>query len=79
VCGRVQYHIFYQLCAGASSDLKKALSLDAPHTFEYLKQSGCTTIDGVNDGEDFSNTGGSLSRLGFSEEEVSCVCVLVLC
>ncbi len=34
-------------------------------------QSGCYTIDGVVDKEDFSNTSGALSRLGFSEDEVN--------
>ena len=35
------YHIFYQLCAGAPEDLRKKLGLGPPDTFRYLAK-GCT-------------------------------------
>merc|ERR1712038_1924140 len=35
------YHIFYQLCAGAPDSLKKSLGLGPPDGFRYLAQ-GCT-------------------------------------
>jgi myosin-6 len=35
------YHIFYQLCAGASEELSKKLHLGPPDAFRYL-QRGCT-------------------------------------
>lgn len=34
------YHIFYQLIAGADSAMKKRLHLKAPSDFHYLNQSG---------------------------------------
>ena len=34
------YHIFYQLIAGADSGMKKRLHLTAPSDFHYLNQSG---------------------------------------
>ena len=45
------YHIFYQLLAGGSvnPDMKKELFLEAPSSYNYLNQSGCYTLDGVND------------------------------
>ena len=35
------YHIFYQLCAGANEEMAKKLHLAAPDHFRYLQQ-GCT-------------------------------------
>ncbi|XP_035208221.1 unconventional myosin-VI-like [Stegodyphus dumicola] len=35
------FHIFYQLCAGAPSELKKKLKLSSPDSFQYLNK-GCT-------------------------------------
>ncbi|GIY16900.1 unconventional myosin-VI [Caerostris extrusa] len=39
--GERNYHIFYQLCAGAPLELKKKLSLSSPDKFQYLSK-GCT-------------------------------------
>ncbi|ORX90250.1 hypothetical protein K493DRAFT_325932 [Basidiobolus meristosporus CBS 931.73] len=41
------YHIFYQLCAGASSEEKEELSLDDYSTYHYLNQGGLGTINGL--------------------------------
>ena len=35
------YHIFYQLCAGAPEELRKKLRLGSPDAFRYLS-AGCT-------------------------------------
>lgn len=49
------YHVFYQMIAGAmaSPELAKELLLEPAHTFSYLNQSGCYTLEGVNDAEMF--------------------------
>lgn len=47
------YHIFYQLLSGASPEMKEELFLEPASTFSYLNQSGCYTLDGVNDEEMF--------------------------
>ncbi|XP_054709607.1 unconventional myosin-VI-like [Uloborus diversus] len=39
--GERNYHIFYQLCAGAPSELKRKLKLSSPDHFQYLNK-GCT-------------------------------------
>jgi len=39
--GERNYHIFYQLCAGAPDDLRRKLQLGPPDQFRYLSQ-GCT-------------------------------------
>ncbi|KAK7043716.1 Myosin type-2 heavy chain 1 [Paramarasmius palmivorus] len=66
------YHIFYQLCAGAPSKERKDLGLDTDITkFHYLKQGGphSTPIAGVDDSEEFRATQQALSTVGISVEK----------
>ncbi|CAH2077785.1 unnamed protein product [Thlaspi arvense] len=51
--GERSYHIFYQLCAGASPMLKERLKLKAASEYNYLNQSSCLTIDRVDDTQKF--------------------------
>ncbi|KAL1659717.1 P-loop containing nucleoside triphosphate hydrolase protein [Schizophyllum commune] len=63
------YHIFYQLCAGAPSKERKDLGLDTDTSkFQYLKQGGhsSTPINGVDDAEEFRATQQALSTVGIS-------------
>ncbi|KAI0253895.1 myosin 5 [Lactifluus subvellereus] len=66
------YHIFYQLCAGAPLKERKDLGLDTDITkFHYLKQGGpqSTPILGVDDAEEFRVTQHALSTIGISVEQ----------
>ncbi|KIJ29859.1 hypothetical protein M422DRAFT_268637, partial [Sphaerobolus stellatus SS14] len=66
------YHIFYQLCAGAPLKERKDLGLDTDITkFFYLKQGGpsSTPIPNVDDAEEFRNTQIALSTVGISVEK----------
>ena len=66
------YHIFYQLCAGAPSKERKDLGLDSDITkFHFLKQGGpsSTPINGVDDAEEFRATQQALSTVGISVEK----------
>lgn len=57
--GERNYHIFYQLVAGASDGLRTRLQLpeaSSPDSFYYLSQSGCLSVDGLDDAEEFSIT-----------------------
>ncbi|KAH7921496.1 hypothetical protein BV22DRAFT_1019276 [Leucogyrophana mollusca] len=66
------YHIFYQLCAGAPLKERKDLGLDTDITkFHYLKQGGPTStpIAGVDDSEEFRATQQALSTVGISVEK----------
>ncbi|EDR14408.1 uncharacterized protein LACBIDRAFT_322361 [Laccaria bicolor S238N-H82] len=66
------YHIFYQLCAGAPSKERKDLGLDGEVTkFHFLKQGGpsSTPIAGVDDAEEFRATQQALSTVGISVEK----------
>lgn len=66
------YHIFYQLCAGAPLKERKDLGLDTDVTkFHYLRQGGPTStpIVGVDDAEEFRATQQALSTVGISVEK----------
>ena len=66
------YHIFYQLCAGAPLKERKDLGLDTDVSkFHYLRQGGpsSTPIPGVDDAEDFRATQHALSTVGISVEK----------
>lgn len=66
------YHVFYQLCAGAPSKERKDLGLDTDVAkFHYLKQGGplSTPIAGVDDAEEFRATQHALSTVGISVEK----------
>lgn len=61
------YHIFYQLCAGAPVKERKDLGLDTDITkFHYMRQGGphSTPIAGVDDAEEFRMTQQALSTVG---------------
>ncbi|KAK0545973.1 Myosin type-2 heavy chain 1 [Tilletia horrida] len=64
------YHIFYQLCAGAPSSERKDLGLEDASKFYYLNQGGPGNhiINGVNDAEEFKNTQKALSTVGVTIE-----------
>ncbi|KAJ1309457.1 hypothetical protein OPQ81_006233 [Rhizoctonia solani] len=61
------YHIFYQLCAGAPLKERKDLGLDTDTSkFGYLSGGGphSTPINGVDDAEEFRATQDALSTVG---------------
>ncbi|KAI9358524.1 P-loop containing nucleoside triphosphate hydrolase protein [Pilaira anomala] len=62
------YHIFYQLCAGASESEKKELALKAWSEFHFLNQSGTGEIPGVDDAQEFRDTRTALNTIGIHEE-----------
>ncbi|KAJ2635329.1 Myosin type-2 heavy chain 1, partial [Coemansia sp. RSA 1694] len=65
------YHIFYQLLAGAPDELRAELSLNGEHAswqaFHYTRQ--CGSIAGVDDAEDFAVTDASLGMVGIGHEQ----------
>ncbi|KAF2861957.1 hypothetical protein K470DRAFT_275820 [Piedraia hortae CBS 480.64] len=63
------YHIFYQLVAGATDAQRAELDLLAADDFAYLNQGNAPTIDGVDDAKDFAETQASLVRLGVTEDQ----------
>ncbi|KAA6411786.1 MAG: myosin MYO2 [Lasallia pustulata] len=63
------YHIFYQLVAGATSAERMELGLLPVEHFDYLIQGGYPVIDGVDDKAEFDATRQSLATIGVSREK----------
>ncbi|CAO3620043.1 unnamed protein product [Mucor hiemalis] len=61
------YHIFYQLCAGASETEKQELALKEWSGFHYLNQSGTGDIPNVDDAKEFSETRTALNTIGIHD------------
>jgi myosin-5 len=61
------YHIFYQLVAGASDKERQELSIESVEQFEYLNQGQSPTIDGVDDKAEFEATKKLLQMIGVSD------------
>ena len=62
------YHIFYQLVAGATDSERQDLALLPVEEFEYLNQGADPRIDGVDDRAEFDATRKSLSTIGVSPD-----------
>lgn len=67
--GERNFHIFYQLCAGAPSSERKEMGLESAKDFFYLSQGGNPVIQGVDDAEEFKQTQKSLSTVGVKIEQ----------
>ncbi|RYP19715.1 hypothetical protein DL767_009597 [Monosporascus sp. MG133] len=63
------YHIFYQLLAGATEKERQELDLLPVEQFDYLNQGNAPTIDGVDDKAEFVATKKSLSTIGVNESQ----------
>uniref|UniRef100_A0A8C3NQ89 Uncharacterized protein n=1 Tax=Geospiza parvula TaxID=87175 RepID=A0A8C3NQ89_GEOPR len=61
------YHIFYQLCASSSLPEFKDLGLTCAEDFFYTSQGGDTSIDGMDDADDFEKTRHAFTLLGVKE------------
>ncbi|XP_059278536.1 myosin-1 isoform X1 [Lycium ferocissimum] len=67
--GERSYHIFYQLCAGAPGALKEKLNLKDVSEYNYLRQSNCRSISGVDDAEEFRIVMEALDVVHISKED----------
>lgn len=65
------YHIFYQLVAGASDIERHEWGLLPVEHFDYLNQGGSPIIEGVDDKADFEATRQSLTTIGVSGDKQS--------
>eukprot|EP01094_Clydonella_sp_ATCC50884_P004683 TRINITY_DN13717_c0_g1_i1.p1 TRINITY_DN13717_c0_g1~~TRINITY_DN13717_c0_g1_i1.p1 ORF type:complete len:1028 (+),score=338.91 TRINITY_DN13717_c0_g1_i1:131-3085(+) len=61
------FHIFYQLMAGASSALKQKLHLGSPADFRYT--AGCTSVPGMNDAKEFDDAEKAMGVIGITKEQ----------
>ncbi|TMW58718.1 hypothetical protein Poli38472_010277 [Pythium oligandrum] len=67
VDGERNFHIFYQLLAGASPALKSQFKLTKPQDYGYLNQSGCYTAEDTDDKADFDAVVRGLTCVGMEE------------
>ncbi|KAL5825982.1 hypothetical protein ACOSQ3_017817 [Xanthoceras sorbifolium] len=67
--GERSYHIFYQLCAGATLALREKLNLRSANDYKYLRQSSCHSIIGVDDAEQFRVVVEALDIVHVSKED----------
>ena len=67
------YHIFYQLVAGASDAEREELGLVPVEHFEFMNQGGNAHIEGVDDAAEFKATRESLTRIGVTATQQSSI------
>ncbi|EQC25796.1 hypothetical protein SDRG_16344 [Saprolegnia diclina VS20] len=68
--GERNYHIFYELLRGASSDELHALGLTHVEDYKYLNSSQCyDRRDGVDDSEQFAKTRHAMTTIGMPADE----------
>ncbi|PVD20173.1 hypothetical protein C0Q70_20668 [Pomacea canaliculata] len=71
------FHIFYQLCAGATKEMKENLGVTSPDYYYYLNQSGTFLVDGTDDNAEFQDTLRAMQVIGISQATQMSVLSLV--
>jgi myosin heavy subunit len=63
------FHIFYQLIAGATPEEKSKLHLTRCEDFHFVNQSGAITVKGTDDGKEFEHSCRAFDILNISEDD----------
>lgn len=63
------YHVFYYLLDGLSTEDKEKLYLTKPQDYFYLNQSKCYTLEGVDERHEFFRLTQSMEMVGFSRHK----------
>ncbi|KAK7115759.1 unconventional myosin-Ie-like isoform X2 [Littorina saxatilis] len=71
------FHIFYQLCTGATSEMKENLGVTTPDYYYYLNQSGTFQVDGTDDNQEFQDTLRAMQVIGIDSDKQLTVLSLV--
>ncbi|CAI5708000.1 hypothetical protein KXD40_004996 [Peronospora effusa] len=66
--GERNYHIFYQLLAGADEALRERLHLQTPQEYEYLRKSDCFHIHSCDDATEFATTRRCMETIGITHD-----------
>ncbi|PAV88320.1 hypothetical protein WR25_07567 isoform A [Diploscapter pachys] len=67
--GDRNFHIFYQLLAGADKNLRSTLGIGELSYYNYLNQSGVYQAQNTDDAKEFKATLHAMSVIGISEEQ----------
>ncbi|XP_041367346.1 unconventional myosin-IXAa-like isoform X3 [Gigantopelta aegis] len=62
------YHVFYYLLAGSDAAQKESLHLGKAEDYQYLCQSDCYGVEGVDENHEFARLRQSMEMVGFSQE-----------
>jgi len=65
------FHIFYQLSQGADQAEREEYQLLPAEEYQYLRQSECISVNGLDDAKDFANTKRAMEKVGFSADEMT--------
>lgn len=71
------FHIFYQVCGGATKDMKENLGITSPDYYYYLNQSGTFQVDGTDDNKEFQDTLRAMQVMGINTDTQMTVLSLV--
>jgi len=63
------FHIFYQVLAGVTSEQKKTLRLEDPSKYNFINKSGCYTVKGIDDKEEFNSLLKAMDIMNFTPKE----------
>ncbi|MES1911902.1 MAG: hypothetical protein MHM6MM_004262, partial [Cercozoa sp. M6MM] len=63
------YHIFYQLCAALEGAQRQRLGLASADQFAFLTKGNCTTVDTIDDRNDFEELVEAFEALDFVNQE----------
>ncbi|XP_072263935.1 unconventional myosin-VIIb [Pyxicephalus adspersus] len=69
--GERNYHIFYCMLLGMSSEQKKQLNLGGCSDYKYLTVGNCINCEGRNDTRDYAEVRSAMKILLFSEQDQS--------
>ncbi|CAH8838370.1 unnamed protein product [Trichobilharzia szidati] len=64
------YHAFYYMLAGMSSEMKNLLGLTKAEDYDYLIQGGITELDGRHDSAGYTSVNSALKVLTFTSEDI---------
>ncbi|CAB3408384.1 unnamed protein product [Caenorhabditis bovis] len=67
--GDRNFHIFYQLCAGADKNLRSTLGIGELQYYNYLNMSGVYKAQDTDDGKEFENTLHAMKVVGMSDQD----------
>ena len=63
------FHVFYQLCDGASAEERAELRLKTPRDYRYTNQSSCDSLSGSDNAKEYEATRHAMDVVGISKNE----------